>query len=320
MNNSLIPAFDATRVFIEPWVLYFESYVWIALMGFFVSSACGVVGCFIILRRMALIGDAISHSILPGIALAFLVTSSRGSLPMVIGAVLAGMAAVVLIELIQRKCRVKSDAALGVVFTTLFALGVILITVWADHVDLDADCVLYGEIAFVPLTEKMSLAGVVIAPVPVVRMAIVLMTLIACIAYFYKELLVTSFDPVLANTLGIRSWIFHYGLMIALSITIVGAFESVGAILVIAMLIFPGATASLLFQRLPAVLIASVVFSFLYAIGGLHLALWLNCSIAGAMAVVGMLLFCCVWIGVLFVREYLHFKNKLCAKEKTVFS
>ncbi|MBL4574897.1 MAG: metal ABC transporter permease [Opitutaceae bacterium] len=294
--NDFIPSFDFYTVFVEPWTVDADTNIWLLLMGFLVTTACGLIGKFIILRRLALVGDAISHSLLPGIAVAFILTSSRATFPMFIGAVIAGVVTTVLIEFIHRKSRVKPDAAIGIVFSTLFAIGVIIITVFADHVDLDADCVLYGEIAFVPFLDPVELGGMMLGPFPVVRMAIVLLILIGLILLFYKELLVTSFDPALAASLGIRNGVFHYGLMIVLSLVIVSSFESVGAILVIAMLIFPGATGSLLSDRLPVILWMVAGLSFLYALLGIHLAIWLNCSIAGAMVVIALLLFIFVWV------------------------
>lgn len=142
LSSNLIPPFDFQRVFIAPWTQDFASSVWIAAMGFLVATACGLVGNYLILRRMALVGDAISHSILPGIAVAFLVSGSRGSWPMFIGALVAGAVTTVLIEVIHKKSRVKQDAAIGIAFTSLFAIGVILISLFASKVDLDQECVL----------------------------------------------------------------------------------------------------------------------------------------------------------------------------------
>lgn len=296
MFDILFPPFDFYRVFVEPWAVNHTTTVWIVLMGFLVTGACGLVGNFLILRRLALVGDAISHSLLPGIAVAFLFTASRATAPMVIGAVIAGILTTVFIEYIHKKSRVKTDAAIGIVFTTFFAVGVILISVFADKVDLDLDCVLYGEINYVPLEASVVIAGFNLGPGPVVQMAGVLLGLGLLVGLFYKELLLTSFDPGLAASLGINTGVFHYGLMGVLALVIVASFESVGAILVIAMLIFPGATASLLSDRLPRLIILSLIFSGFYSLLGFHLAVWLNCSIAGAMVVAASFIFTLVWI------------------------
>ena len=296
--NVLVPDFDFHRVFIAPWTENLASFGWITLMGFLVTATCGWVGNFLILRRMALVGDAVSHSVLPGLAVAFLLSQSRGTLPMFLGALVAGIVATVLIELIHKKSRVKQDAAIGIAFTSLFALGVILINLYAGKggVDLDQECVLYGEIAFVPLEPMVMVGGQILGPTPVVRMGFVALATALLIALFYKELLVSSFDPALAVSLGISATFVHYALMGWLSVVVVSAFESVGAILVIAMLILPGATATLLSHRLPVMLGLTLLHAALSAVLGIHLALWLDCSPAGAMVVAGTLIFVAAWI------------------------
>ena len=264
-------------------------------MGFLVAGTCGLVGCFVILRRMALVGDAISHSILPGITLAFLLTNSRDTLPMMLGAVAAGVVTVALIEAIRYTSRIKPDAAIGIVFSSLFAVGVILISVFADEVDLDAECVLYGELGFIPLQDIAYFGGIVIGPEPVVRMAIITLIAIVLLFAFFKEMMVTSFDSGLAASLGINTTRYQYGLTLFLSIVIVSSFESVGVVLVIAMIIFPGATALMLTDRLPIALALSTVISGAYSLLGFHLATWLNASIAGGMTVIAGIVFGIVW-------------------------
>jgi len=264
-------------------------------MGFLVAGTCGLVGCFVILRRMALVGDAISHSLLPGITLAFLLTHSRDTFPMMLGAVIAGVVTVALIEAIRYTSRIKPDAAIGIVFSSLFAVGVILISVFADKVDLDAECVLYGELGFIPLQEIAHFGGIEIGPEPVVRMAIIALIAVVLLFAFFKEMLVTSFDSGLAASLGINPTRYQYGLTLFLSIVIVSSFESVGVVLVIAMIIFPGATALMLTDRLPLALALSTVFGAIYALLGFHLATWLNASIAGGMTVIAGIVFGTVW-------------------------
>lgn len=293
---EIIPPFNAYHVFIEPWTTQWQNTWPILLMGFLVAAGCGLIGNYMILKKMALIGDAISHSLLPGIALAFLITHSRTLTPLFIGAILTGVVTVILIEFIHKNSKTKPDASIGIVFSTLFAIGVILITVFADHVDLDTDCVLYGELAFVPLAKSVILAKINLGPYPIVHMGCVLLGLIAVIMIFYKELLVSVFDPGLARCIGIKPQVFNYGLILILSLVIVCAFKSVGAILVIAMLLFPGCTARLMADKLQSILIISVILAALYPILGIHLATWLDCSIAGAITVAAALLFGIVWI------------------------
>jgi len=258
--------------------------------------------------------------VLPGLAIAFLLSHSLNTVPMFIGALGAGIVTTVMIELIHKKTRVKQDSAIGITFSTLFAIGVILISFGqTDAVHLDAECVLYGEIGYVPLVlvqtelgpgalsvvknipvlnSEMFLNGnlLTIAPPSVIRMAAVTGITLLLIVVFYKELLVTSFDSGLSSSLGINSTVVHYALMGMLSVIIVSAFEAVGAILVIAMLILPGATASLLAYRLPPMFGITVIHAALSAVGGIHLATWLKCSEAGAMVVAGSVLFALAWV------------------------
>lgn len=293
---NFIPPFDFQSVFVMPWKEAFSTTLWITLMGFFVTAACGLVGNYLILRRMALVGDAISHSVLPGIAIAFMFSGSRGSGVMFLGALAAGLVTTIIIEVIHKKTRVKQDSAIGIAFTSLFALGVILINLFAAKVDLDQECVLYGEISFVPVEEALTIAGVSLGPLSAVRMGIVALVTLILILFFYKELLVSSFDPGLASSLGINATIMHYGLMAWLSIVVVSAFEAVGAVLVVAMLILPGATSALCSARLPIVMTLTILHAAISSVLGIHLAFWLNCSVAAAMVVMGTVLFVLAWL------------------------
>jgi len=292
---DLIPEFDLEEMVVAPWTAEFDPFGWILLMGFLVAFTCGLVGNFIVARRMALVGDAISHSLLPGIVLAFMLTASLAIPVMLVGAMVAGVATTVLIEIIHKNSRVKTDAALGIVFSLFFAVGVILINLYTSEVHFDAECVLYGEIEYLTLAERISL-GLVEVPLPIVWMLGVGLVVVGLVVLLYKELLVTSFDPGLARSLGIPVGVYHYGLMAVLSVVIVSAFEAVGVILVIAMLIFPATTAAMLSNRLPVMLAMSLCLAAVYAVGGLHLALILDSNIAGSMVVVAGSLFGLVWL------------------------
>lgn len=294
MNSSFIPPFDADLIFRASWMENHQG--WVVLMGFLVATACGLIGNYLILRRMALVGDAISHSVLPGIVIAYLIAHSRNSFIMLLGALAAGMATTILIEFIHRRTRVKQDAAIGIVFSTLFAIGVILINVFARKVDLDADCVLYGELGYVAVEPAFMLGSLALPPERVCVMGIVTLTVILLVVVFYRELLVSSFDPGLGASLGISPTLVHYSLMCMLSIVVVSAFESVGSILVVAMLILPGATSMLLTTRLPFVMVLSVVHSALSAVLGMHMSIWLGVPTAAAMVVCGAILFIAAWI------------------------
>jgi manganese/zinc/iron transport system permease protein len=206
---------------------------------------------------------------------------------------------VALIEFIHKQSRVKPDAAICIAFTVLFAIGVVMMSALESRgsFHIDADCVLYGEIAFVSLEPPVVWNGWELGPPSVLRMAGLFVAAVAAILVFYKELLVTSFDPGLAKSLGMRAGVWHYGLMAALALVVVGAFESVGAILAVAMLIVPPMFAAQLAGRLPGRLLLTVAHAALSTLLGLHLSVWLNCSAAGAMVVAGSLLFVAAWIG-----------------------
>jgi len=259
---------------------------WIILTGSLVAVSCGLLGCFLILRKMSMVGDAISHAVLPGIVIAFLISGSRQPLPMLLGAGATGLLTTFLIEYFHRRARLQADAAIGVTFTFLFAVGIILISAFAGQVDLDQDCVLYGEIAYVPIDLWITAGGTIMGPRPVYVLSVVLIIVALFIKLGYKELKLTSFDPAYASVLGISTALWHYLLMGAVSLVTVSSFESVGAILVIAFLIGPPATAYLLTDDLSRMLGITVVLGIFIAFTGYWLAFWLNAAIAGCMAVV----------------------------------
>tara|TARA_B100000809_G_scaffold246320_1_gene274181 strand:+ start:2485 stop:3351 length:867 start_codon:yes stop_codon:yes gene_type:complete len=259
---------------------------WIILTGCLAAVSCGLLGCFLILRKMAMIGDAISHAVLPGIVIAFLFSGSLDSVPMLIGASAFGLLTTYLIELFNKKGGLQKDASIGITFTWLFAVGVILISLYADNVHIDQDCVLFGEIAYVALEPLTSFIPGISAPNTVWILAIVMILIIALIIFGYKGLFLTTFDPSFAATIGVSTVVWHYLLMSAVSITTVVSFESVGAILVVALLIAPAATAYLLTDQLPKMLIIAALTGILASIGGYYLAVWLDASVSAAIATV----------------------------------
>lgn len=258
---------------------------WIVLAGALASVSCALLGTFLVMRRMSLLGDALSHAVLPGIVIAFMLSESRAILPMFLGAAAFGLITTILVENLHRRWHVPEDASIGIVFTALFAIGVILVSGYAGHVDLDQECVLYGEIAYTPF-DTITLFGIDWVPRPVWILGGALLLNLLFIGLFYKELVIASFDPAMAVSVGISASLVHYLLMGAVSVTTVAAFESVGAILIVAMLIVPGAAAYLWSDRLPRILALAALFGLVAAVGGYLLAgLW-NSSIAGAMVVV----------------------------------
>lgn len=259
---------------------------WIILTGSLVAVCCALLGCFLILRKMVMVGDAISHAVLPGIVIAFLLSESRETLPMLIGAAALGVVTTLLIELFYKKARLQSDASIGITFTSLFAVGIIMISLFAGQVDLDQDCVLYGEIAYVPLDLWITGDGANLGPRTVWILGGTFLLLLAFIGLGYKGLKITTFNPEYAAAIGISTAFWHYSLMSAVSLTTVLSFESVGAILVVAFLVVPPATAYLLTERLSTMLLLACAFGITSAVGGYYLAAWIDGSIAGAMSVV----------------------------------
>jgi manganese/zinc/iron transport system permease protein len=242
---------------------------WIVVAGSLCAAAAALLGNFLVLRRMSMLGDAISHAVLPGLAAAFLLTGSRSSLPMFLGAVVVGVLTALLTEWIRSLGRVDEGAAMGVVFTSLFALGLVLIVQAADQVHLDPGCVLYGAIESTPL-DTVELAG---RPFPrvVLILALVLLVNATFVVVCYKELKISTFDPALATTSGIDAGLVQYLLVTLVAMTAVASFESVGNILVVAMFVVPPATAYLLTDRLAVMIVLSVVVAVLSGILG-HVA------------------------------------------------
>lgn len=264
---------------------------YIILTASLFSISCGLLGCFLILRKMAMVGDAISHAVLPGIVIAFLLTGSRDSFEMIIGAALFGILTTFLIEFFHKRARLQTDAAIGVTFTSLFALGIILISVYAGQVDLDQECVLYGEIAYVPIDLWITQGGTVLGPRALYIAIFMLLINLLFIRTGYKQLYLTTFDPEFAASIGISVSLWHYLLMGAVSMTTVAAFDSVGAILVVALLVAPAATAYLLTDRFRNMLFLTALISVVISTLGYFLAVALDGSIAGAIVAVAGVLF-----------------------------
>lgn len=269
---------------------------WIIAAGVLCAIASALLGNFLVLRRLSMLGDAVSHAILPGLAVAFFISNSRSSLPMFLGAVIVGILTALFTEWIRGVGKVDEGASMGVVFTSLFAAGLIMIVQAADRVDLDAGCVLYGAIEMTPL-DTLTLFGSQIPRAVVVLSVITLVNLIFVLVFF-KELKLTSFDPGLATSMGFSSPVMHYALMVLVAVTAVASFESVGNILVVAMFIVPPATAYLLTDRLGMMIALSAIIGAIGAATG-HVAAvivptWFgyqSTTTAGMMAVMVGVLF-----------------------------
>jgi manganese/zinc/iron transport system permease protein len=254
----------------------------IQMIAAVVAAACALPGVFLVLRGMAMMSDAISHTVLLGIVLAFFVVNELGHPLLLVGAAAVGVLTVALTELVNDTKLVKEDAAIGIVFPALFSLAVILIGVFARNVHLDEHVVFQGDLAFAPF-DRMILFGLDLGPRTLVIMSVVLLINLLFIMLLYKELKLATFDEQLAAAFGFRPRLIHYSLMTLVSLTAVGSFDAVGSILVIALFIVPPVTAYLLTERLPVMLGLSVLFGVAGAISGYWLARWLNTNISGAM-------------------------------------
>lgn len=248
-----------------------------------VAVACALPGCFLILRRMAMMSDAISHSILLGIAVAFFAIQDLASPLLVLSAALTGVLTVSLVEVLTRTKRVREDAAIGLIFPVLFSIGVILISRYAGNVHLDVDAVLLGELAFAPF-HRLVVLGHDIGPKGLYLMGGILLLNLLFILVFFKELKLATFDSGLAGALGFSPAAIHYGLMTVVSVTAVGAFDAVGSVLVVALMIAPPATAYLVTDRLSTMLAMSSFVGVVCAVSGYWTAHALDASIAGSMA------------------------------------
>lgn len=267
----------------------------IQLIASLVAIACAIPGTFLVLRKMAMISDAISHSILPGIVIGFFITQDLNSPLLILMAAFTGVITVLLVEQIQKTGLVKEDTAIGLVFPALFSIGVIMIAKNANDVHLDVDAVLLGELAFAPF-DRLIVSDIDLGPKSLWIIGSVLLLTIGLLFAFFKELKLSTFDTGLAASLGFSPVLIHYGLMTVSSITTVGAFDAVGAILVVALMIAPAASAYLLTTDLKKMLYLSISFGVFSAISGYWLAHWLDASIAGSITTMLGLIFLIVYL------------------------
>ncbi len=255
----------------------------IILIASCVAVACALLGVFLILRKVSLMSDAISHSILLGIILAFFIVKDLQSPFLILGAALVGVATVLLTELIIKTKKLKEDASIGLVFPFLFSIAVILISHYAGDVHIDSDAVLLGELAFAPF-HRFILFGTDLGPHALWVSGSILLLNLLFILLFYKELKIAIFDSDLAFALGFSPAILYYTLMTLVSITAVGSFDAVGSVLVVALMIAPPAAAYLITNRLRTMITLSAGIGILSAITGYFLARAFDANIAGSMA------------------------------------
>ena len=272
----------------------------IQLIASLVAIACAIPGTFLVLRKMAMISDAISHSILPGLVLGFFITQDLNSPLLILLAAMTGVLTVVMVEKIQQTKLVKEDTAIGLVFPTLFSIGVIMIAKYANDIHLDIDAVLLGELAFTPF-DRIYYNDIDLGPKSLWVIGIILTITLGLLFSFFKELKISTFDAGLATSLGFTPAVIHYGLMSVASVTTVGAFDAVGAILVVALMIAPAASAYLLTTDLKKMIALACFFGVFSAIAGYWMANYFDASIAGSIATM---------LGIVFLIVYLFAPSK----------
>jgi manganese/zinc/iron transport system permease protein len=257
---------------------------WAMATAAVVSAAAAVVGSLLVVRRMSLLGDAISHAVLPGIVVGVLVSGRPGGLAATVGAVAAAMVTVWLADRLQAGARLSEDAAAGVVFTTLFAAGVALLSFAAARLDIDPGCVLYGMLELVPF-DTIECAGVAV-PRAFVTGVVALVGVSLALWATWRAQLFTAFDAPAAAVVGIPVGAITTGLLCATAVVTVAAFEAVGAVIVVAMLVVPAATAELLVSTLPRLIAVAVSIAVASACSGYALAWWADTNAAGMIATI----------------------------------
>ncbi|WP_419241142.1 metal ABC transporter permease [Cardinium endosymbiont of Nabis limbatus] len=265
--------------------------LWTIIVAALASINCALVGTYLLLRKIAMMGDAIAHSTLPGIVLALLITGSKNSPVLIAGAGITGVLVTFLIAFLEKKISIQVDAAIGINFTFLFALGVILISFFSRKIDLDPECSLYGELATVTLDVWRTNGGINLGPKAFYILSTALVTNLTFLIIGYKYLFVTTFDPQFAESIGVRTTRWHYALMGITSLTTVAAFEVAGAILVVALLIVPAAAMYLVTKSLKRLLFYNILFAICTSISGYYISFWLNSSMAATMVTITGLLF-----------------------------
>lgn len=246
------------------------------------AVSCALLGVFLILKDMAMVADALSHTVLLGIVLGYFIAGDLDSPILFVGASLFGVVTVYAIEYVVNKFAIQNDAATGLVFTLLFAIGIILISKYARDVHLDVDVVLSGEVIFAALNTRNILGFEV--PISFVDMFVLLLINITFVAMTYQQLKVSIFDPVYAKSIGVAVGLLNLALMTLVSITTVVAFDTVGAILVISLMVAPALSAHLLSKRLMTMLLVAVLYGVINSLIGYYVAIYFNVSISGTIA------------------------------------
>lgn len=278
---------------LDPWRS--TTNIWLVVTAACTAIACGFPGSFLVMRRMSLAGDAISHSVLPGIVIGFLIAGSLDSPWLIAGAALSGWLTVMAIELLHQRGGVREDAATGIVFTAMFSIGVVLLKIYASKVDLDPDCVLFGNLETAIQGTRVQIGTLEIPSIVITTGIAALLGTGFCVV-FYHRLLGTSFDPALAKLTNQSPALMRSLLLGVTSGVVVASFQTVGAVMSVALLVLPAASLLLVSRRLPHLLLGVLFHGILSSIGGLYLATWLNCNLGASVVITGALIFCGCWI------------------------
>ncbi|ASS47884.1 MAG: hypothetical protein A3D31_01695 [Candidatus Fluviicola riflensis] len=267
----------------------------IILTAILVALPASLLGVFLMMRKMVMVGDAISHAVLPGIVVAYLITDSRDSFPMLLGAAVMGVLTTVFIDFLNRKIRIQQDAAIGTAFTFLFAVGVLLIAFFAGtNTDLDQECVLYGDLETSFLDQRIW-NGYLVGTGAIFQLLPLNFLVLIVIVVAFRPLTVWAFNSDFGKLLGMKTGRWQLLMMSLVSIHAVFSFESVGAIMVVGMLVLPASAAYLISNKLPVVLILSALIGILGCVAGFFVALWLNVSIAPTIVSICGLFFTMIW-------------------------
>lgn len=269
-----------------------QAQIEIQLLAMTTAVACSLCGVFLVLRRMTLMSDAISHTVLLGIVIAYFMTGDLASPWLIVGATTSGVLTVLMVESLQKTGVVREDAAIGLVFPALFSIAVLLISIFSRNVHLDMDSVLVGKIALAPLpSRRMEIWGYDFGPKSLMLMVAIIIMNLGFIFVFFKELKVSTFDPAFSKAIGFNPYWIHLGLILSVSTTAVASFDAVGSILVVALMAGPAATAYLLTDKLSNMLAWSCIIGMASAVMGYWLAHFLDASISGSMSTITGIIF-----------------------------
>lgn len=263
MNMNMIDFFEA--------LFQYEFLQKALFTSVMVGVICGIVGCFIILRGMSLMGDAISHAVLPGVAISYMLGIS-----FFFGAVITGVLTAIGIGYVSQNSRIKHDMAIGIMFTSMFAVGIVIITLMKSSADLYH--ILFGNVLAVRMSDMWITVGIGVL-------------VIGLVTLFYKELLVSTFDPTMAESYGLPNKWIHYTLMVVLTMVTVASLQTVGIVLVVAMLITPAATAYLLTNRLSVMIYLSAFFGIIASVFGLYFSFIYNLASGATIVLVSAFMF-----------------------------